>query len=139
MSETPEYSEKELREITNSIIQEKGIKQNLLNNKFKNHTMLDGKYVRDDWDDDAYIATLYDDVFLKLVEQEYRGLDYTFDVCLKECMGTLSWRREELIRERAMAIIDQHTYQNALALIEMSEAAIRKYQEKPDRLQLIGV
>lgn len=130
----------DLQKIADQIIQESGeAKQNLLENEFRNHTMLSGKYVRDDWDDSEYIATLYDDVYLKCVQQGHRDQSWTFDQCLSECLQTLEWRRLELKRELALAIIDQRTYQNALAICDMAEGAIKKYRELPERIQLIGV
>lgn len=107
-----------------------------------------GKHLDDDWDDDAYISDLYEQM-LQAVQQgaelKHRNgerLDVktiTFDKYLELCMETLKFRREHLQEELARGDIDQRIYGNAKMLADMAEGAIRKYQEKNSTARLIGV
>lgn len=126
------YSETELAQIAAQIQRHA--------EKRKAQTVNLGKDIKNDWSDEGYIATLYDDIYLKAVQQEYVGQQVTFEQFLQKCLTTLNWRiNEELPAELAREDIDLPIYNNAKMVGEMARAAITKYLERSDTQRLIGV
>lgn len=141
MSLIQSNDEAALKRIADEIMQEKSAVDRA------NQTWL-GKHVHNDWDDDEYVQVLYDQ-FMQTVQQglvnKFTQKPYLVDKAnfkdyLRDCLDTLKWRVEtELQRELAFAEIDMRTYQNGKGLADMAEGAIRKYLDKTETQQLIGV
>ena len=109
---------------------------------------------RDDFDPELFIADDCYQMYLSAVQQgrcshpDVEGVlggtvkydrDTVFEGFLTDMLRTLWWRRGELKRERAQGHLDQPYYQECLKLVEMSEAAIKKFLEKTERQRLIGI
>lgn len=112
-----------------------------------NRTYIDHKYALDDWDDELFISQDMYEQWLSAVQQEKSSAitrrpwneDTEFHMWLRDALVTLDVREQELVVQRDAGDIDIRTYQVARDLVDRARGALRKFLERPERQQLIGV